>query len=146
MGFSIGWTELKCPSRSQKSESRTGQLALKPSETPSSRNRRFPFSKPSTKSNHFFIDNKNASMEQIKTVGGVKIWQDGAALLYKTGATINGDGSPHCYHADDSKALDYLANAGSPGSWWGIATDDKGKPYVNRFMMWRLDFMLVPQP
>ena len=53
-------------------------------------------------------------MDQIKTVGGVNIYQDGAALLFKAGATINGDGSPHCYHPEDRKGLDYLANAGSP--------------------------------
>jgi hypothetical protein len=69
-------------------------------------------------------------MDQIKTVGGVKVYKDGAALLFKTGATINGDGSPHCYHKDDSKALDYLANAGGPGNWWGVATDSHGDPLV----------------
>jgi Fungal chitosanase of glycosyl hydrolase group 75 len=69
-------------------------------------------------------------MDQIKTVGGVNIYQDGAAILFKAGATINGDGSPHCYHPDEGKGLDYLANAGSPGNWWGIATDAKGHPIV----------------
>jgi hypothetical protein len=26
--------------------------------------------------------------------------------------------------------LDYLANAGNPGNWWGIATDSRGHPYT----------------
>lgn len=28
--------------------------------------------------------------------------------------------------------LDYLANAGSPGNWYGIVTDEHGKPYIQR--------------
>jgi hypothetical protein len=44
---------------------------------------------------------------------------------------IDADGSPHAYHPKGSPpGLDYLANAGKPGNWWGIATDDNGKPYV----------------
>jgi hypothetical protein len=68
-------------------------------------------------------------MNLIKTVGGVKVYQDSGALLYKAGASVNGDGSPHCYHPDDSQGLDYLANAGSPGNWWGIYAPG-GKPAV----------------
>jgi hypothetical protein len=69
-------------------------------------------------------------MNQIKSVGGIRVYQEGDALLYKAGATICGDGSPHCYHKDNSQALDYLANAGHPGSWWGVATDSSGQPIV----------------
>jgi len=69
-------------------------------------------------------------MNHIKTVGGVKVYQEDEAILYKTGASINGDGSPHCYHQDDSKALDYLANAGSEGNWWGIVVGASGVPVV----------------
>jgi hypothetical protein len=66
-------------------------------------------------------------VNKIKTVGGVSVYEEGGAFLYKTGATVNGDGAPHCYHEDDSKALDYLANAGSPGNWWGVYAP-QGKP------------------
>jgi hypothetical protein len=69
-------------------------------------------------------------MEVIKSIDNVQVWQEDNALLWKSGATICGDGSPHCYHPHDSQGLDYLANAGSPGQWWGIATDNNGKPYV----------------
>ena len=71
-------------------------------------------------------------MNLLKTVGGIKVFKDGDALLYKTGATVNGDGSPHCYHSDDDQALDYLANAGSSGDWWGIYAppDGNGEPVV----------------
>jgi hypothetical protein len=67
-------------------------------------------------------------MNLVKTVGGVKVYADTGALLFKTGAAVNGDGSPHCYHPDDAKGLDYLANAGKPGNWWGVYTDASGKP------------------
>jgi hypothetical protein len=69
-------------------------------------------------------------MNLLKTVGGVKVYKEGNALLYKTGATVNGDGSPHCYHPDDGEGLDYLDNAGSPGNWWGIYTDSSDRPVV----------------
>jgi hypothetical protein len=69
-------------------------------------------------------------MNLIKTIGGVKVYTDTGAILYKAGASVNGDGSPHCYHPDDSQGLDYLANAGSSGEWWGIYAppDGTGKP------------------
>lgn len=69
-------------------------------------------------------------MDVVSTIDNVQVWQEDDALLWKSGATICGDGSPHCYHSDDSKGLDYLANAGEPGNWWGIATDANGTPYV----------------
>ena len=47
---------------------------------------------------------------------------------------IDADGSPRAYHPPVAGALnpglDYLANAGSPDNWWGIACDDEGKPYI----------------
>ena len=47
------------------------------------------------------------------------------------GATVDGDGSPHCYHPDDEQALDYLANAGSSDDgWWGIYSDRLGEPVL----------------
>ena len=69
-------------------------------------------------------------MNLIKTVGNVKVYSEEGAILYKTGATVNGDGSPHCYHPDKSKGLDHLANAGDTGNWWGIYAppDGSGKP------------------
>lgn len=45
--------------------------------------------------------------------------------------SINGDGSPRAYApVGFGQPLDYLANAGHPGSWWGIATDSTGKPII----------------
>src|SRR4029077_1307917 len=72
-------------------------------------------------------------MNVIVDVGGVPIYKDSSgAILYKAGCTVNADGSPHAYAPDNSslKALDYLANAGDTGNWWGIATDASGTPYI----------------
>lgn len=44
----------------------------------------------------------------------------------------DGDGAPNCYAPTGSglPALDYLANAGYPGNWWGIACNFQGTPYM----------------
>lgn len=44
--------------------------------------------------------------------------------------TVDGDGSPRCYGPPGTKPLDYLANAGGVGNWWGIATNSKGIPII----------------
>src|SRR5271166_5427692 len=45
---------------------------------------------------------------------------------------IDADGSPHAYAPEGSGlvTLHYLANAGSPGDWYGIATNSHGIPYI----------------
>jgi hypothetical protein len=47
--------------------------------------------------------------------------------------TIDADGARNCYGPAGTKPLDFLANAGRPGNWWGIATDNEepdGEPLV----------------
>jgi hypothetical protein len=71
-------------------------------------------------------------LTQFDEIGGVPIYHDDfGAVCFKSGCTINADGSPHAYAPDNSglTALDFLANAGSPGNWWGIACDGSGHPY-----------------
>lgn len=46
-----------------------------------------------------------------------------------SGARIDADGSPRAYGPDNT-GLDYTANAGAPGNWYGIVTDAHGKPIV----------------
>lgn len=72
-------------------------------------------------------------LTQFDAIGGVPLYQDDlGAVLFLAGCTINADGSPHAYAPDNSglTAFDYLANAGSPGNWWGIAVNDSGAPYI----------------
>lgn len=71
------------------------------------------------------------NLTQFDEIGGVPIYHDEkGAVCFRAGCTINADGSPHAYAPEASglSALDWLANAGSPGNWWGIATDRLGEP------------------
>lgn len=72
----------------------------------------------------------------IMTVRGVPIYWDGEVIEFTAGMTIDGDGGPHCYHPDGSPpGLDYLGNAGHPGNWWALATDNKkssGNPIMQK--------------
>jgi hypothetical protein len=74
--------------------------------------------------------------------GADSIWQldDHPGTLYWTcPLAVDADGSPHAYHPPTPTApsgsppgLDYLANAGSPGNWWGIACGSSGDPYIQK--------------
>jgi hypothetical protein len=67
----------------------------------------------------------------ITTIAGVRIYRDtDGSVFWVSGMTVNADGSPHAYHQEPGKGLDYLENAGGPGHWWGIATDRAGIPFV----------------
>ena len=55
---------------------------------------------------------------------------DKDASLFRGGMMICADGAPKAYHQNDARALDYIANAGRPGNWWAIVTDN-GRPSGN---------------
>ena len=42
---------------------------------------------------------------------------------------VDADGSPRAY-GPNGTGLDYLANAGHSGNWWGIVTDPQGYPVL----------------
>ena len=68
----------------------------------------------------------------IATVGSVAVRRligDAHAFFWKHSLACDADGAPNAYNANDT-GIDYLANAGHPGNWWGIATDSSGTPYV----------------
>lgn len=65
----------------------------------------------------------------LLVIHGVPIYWDGARIYFETGMTVDGDGSPRCYGPQDS-GLDFTANAGHPGNWWGVVTDQNGRPVV----------------
>ncbi|MFC5049166.1 glycoside hydrolase family 75 protein [Rubritalea spongiae] len=73
----------------------------------------------------------------LTTVGGVTVYQTAPfdAVIYQSGLNVDADGSPFAYHPkpDSDKGLDYLGNAGTPGNWWGIATENgqgSGTPVI----------------
>lgn len=69
------------------------------------------------------------STTTLATIEGVPVLWDGGKLSWQSGARIDADGSPRAYGPHDS-GLDYTANAGGPGNWYGIATDKHGKPFI----------------
>jgi hypothetical protein len=74
----------------------------------------------------------NEVSEVLLKIGGVPVYQDGDGSVHWVGEmTIDADGSPRAYGPEgcSPKPLDYLANAGYPGNWWGIVTDGYGEPY-----------------
>lgn len=71
-------------------------------------------------------------MKLHATIAGTPVYtyEDGS-VEYMGELTVDGDGAPKCYHpAGSPPGLDYLANAGKPGNWWGLAVNGKGKPIV----------------
>lgn len=71
----------------------------------------------------------------LLTVGGVNIfgYNSNSLLAFETGLNIDADGSPHAYSPTPGMGLDFLANAGTPGNWWAIVTENgkpTGKPVV----------------
>jgi hypothetical protein len=49
-----------------------------------------------------------------------------------SGMTIDADGY-YAYHPDNKSGLDYLRNAGKPGNWWALVTDNdkpSGNPVI----------------
>ncbi|MCB9195005.1 MAG: T9SS type A sorting domain-containing protein [Flavobacteriales bacterium] len=51
------------------------------------------------------------------------------AILYRAKMAIDADGCPRAYGPNNS-GLDWTANAGYPGNWWGIVTDSNGDPVI----------------
>ncbi len=49
------------------------------------------------------------------------------AVWWEGGLNIDADGSPNAYGPNNS-GLDYTANAGHPGNWYGIVVDAAGSP------------------
>jgi hypothetical protein len=76
---------------------------------------------------------RSGQVEVIATVGGVRIRRRTGerALFFVAGIRIDADGAPRAYHPNGSPpGLDFLANAGHPGNFFGVVTDRDGKPVV----------------
>lgn len=72
-----------------------------------------------------FEDNRDGEARQTP------VWrlESDTAFFFSAGMTIDADGSPNAYNADNS-GLDDLANAGEPGHWEGIVAGEDGEPLV----------------
>lgn len=68
--------------------------------------------------------------EKIDRIGYSDIFkfvEDPSVFFFEAGMMIDADGAYRAYHLDKSKGLDYLGNAGSPGNWWALVTDNGKK-------------------
>ncbi len=67
----------------------------------------------------------------IATVATVNVYRhnNSNVVMFKAKMYIDADGSPRAYGPNNS-GLDWTANAGSPGNWWGVAVDGFGNPYI----------------
>jgi hypothetical protein len=65
-------------------------------------------------------------------IGNVEVLVTDKIVSWTSGMGIDADGSPHAYAPLGSglKALDYLANAGKPGNWYGLVTDPDSNPII----------------
>jgi hypothetical protein len=77
-----------------------------------------------------------ANLKFLKRIGYSDIntlTDDDDAFFYESGLMIDADGAYHAYHPDGRSGLDYLGNAGQPGNWWALVTDNgqpNGRPLV----------------
>jgi hypothetical protein len=76
---------------------------------------------------------------RLFTIAGHSVWKwtGLSTVFYKSGMTIDADGAPKAYHPkpDDSKGLDALGNAGKPGNWFALVTDNgnpSGNPVIQK--------------
>src|SRR5436190_13096602 len=74
-----------------------------------------------------------ANIKFLKRIGYSNINtldDDDSAFFYQSGMEIDADGAYHAYHPDGKSGLDYLDNAGRPGNWWALATNNDGRPVI----------------
>jgi hypothetical protein len=77
-----------------------------------------------------------ANLKFLKRIGYSNINtldDDDSSFFYESGLMIDADGAYHAYHPDGKPGLDYLANAGHPGDWWALVTDNgqpNGRPVI----------------
>jgi hypothetical protein len=71
------------------------------------------------------------SRKELFKIGTRSVWQLSGqnAFFYKSRMSIDADGAPNAYHPSDT-GIDTLANAGKPGNWWALVTDN-GRPDGN---------------
>ncbi len=63
-------------------------------------------------------------------VGSITILR--GAVCWQSGLSVDADGAPNAYAPEPLVGLDYLANAGGPGNWYGVACNTSGMPYIQK--------------
>ncbi|MBA3665372.1 MAG: hypothetical protein H0W61_14340 [Bacteroidetes bacterium] len=73
----------------------------------------------------------NCSLTLKATIETFNVYKHNTSgyIIYKAKMAIDADGSPQAYGPNNS-GLDWTANAGYPGNWWGVVTDANGNPII----------------
>jgi hypothetical protein len=69
----------------------------------------------------------------LTTIENFKVWKfnNSPVIAFQAKLAIDADGSPKAY-CPGNKGLDFTANAGKPGNWYGIVTDNNGNPIIQK--------------
>ncbi len=87
------------------------------------------------------MSNKIGTIKDKDTGINIDITEENdKSVTFAAGATLDGDGAngqagqAPCYAPSSYQGhtLDVLANAGGPGNWYGVVTDNKGNPFVQK--------------
>jgi hypothetical protein len=69
----------------------------------------------------------------LSQIGSTPILGIDSAITFESGMEIDSDGAYHAFHPDDKSGLEFLSNAGHPGNWFGVLTDNglvNGNPVI----------------
>ena len=77
------------------------------------------------------LDSTDCSMTYLTTIESFNVWRHNSsgAIIFRAKLAIDADGCPRAYGPNNT-GLDWTANAGYPGNWWGIVTDGNGDPII----------------
>ena len=80
---------------------------------------------------HGFAQTVVCDLTQITTIQSFNVYNHNptGVTMYKAKMYIDADGSPRAYGPNNS-GLDWTANAGSTGNWWGVVSDVNGDPIL----------------
>ena len=69
----------------------------------------------------------------LTTIENFKVWKfnNSQVIAFQAKLAIDADGSPKAY-CPGNKGLDFTANAGKPGNWYGVVTDNTGNPVIQK--------------
>lgn len=78
-----------------------------------------------------FCQSINCDLTYLTTIEDFDVYEhdSSGAILYRAKMAIDADGCPRAYGPNNT-GLDWTANAGYPGNWWGIVTDLNGDPII----------------
>jgi hypothetical protein len=67
----------------------------------------------------------------LTTIENFKVWKFNnlQVIAFQAKLAIDADGSPRAY-CPGNKGLDFTANAGKEGNWYGVVTDNNGNPVI----------------